>query len=75
MKTIPQTPIQHALNVVELLDEEEQGVLLEVVHQRRIERRRVEIAENARATALAFKEGRACLGTVDDLRRDLAEQP
>ncbi len=67
--------MQHALNVVERLDEEEQGVLLEVVRQRRIERRRAEIAENARTTVLALKEGRARLGTLDDLRRDLAEQP
>ena len=43
-----------------------------MVRQRRIEKRRAEIAENARSTALAFKEGRAHVGTLDDLRRDLA---
>ena len=75
MKTLRETPMQHALNVVERLDEEEQAVLLEVVRQRRIERRRAEIAQNARTTALAFKKGRARLGTLDDLRRDLAAQP
>ena len=67
--------MQRALDVVERLDEEEQTVLLDIVHQRRIERRRAEIAENARATAQAFKEGRARLGTIEDLRRDLAAQP
>ena len=75
MKTLLETPLQHALDVVERLDEEEQTVLLDMVRQRRIERRRAEIAENARSTAQAFKEGRAHLGPLDDLRRDLATQP
>jgi len=75
MKTSLETPVQHALNVVEGLDEEEQALLLDIVHQRRIESRRAEIAENARATALAFKEGRARLGTVEDLRRDMFAFP
>ena len=63
--------MQHALDVVERLDEEEQAVLLDMVRQRRIERRHAKIAENARSTVLAFKEGRARVGTLDDLRRDL----
>jgi hypothetical protein len=67
--------MQHALDVVEGLDEEEQTALLDIVRQRRIERRRAQIAEHARKTALAFKEGRARVGTVDDLRRDLAASP
>ena len=75
MKTRLETPTQRALDVVGRLDEEEQAVLLDIVHQRRIERRRAEIAENARATAQAFKEGRARLGTIEDLRRDLATEP
>ena len=74
MKTLLATPMQHALDVVERLDEEEQAVLLDMVRQRRIERRRAEIAANARSTALAFKEGRAHVGTPDDLRRDLDKQ-
>jgi hypothetical protein len=71
MKTVMETPMQHALEVVERLDEEDQAVLLDLVRQRRIERRRAEIAENARATAQALNEGRASVGTVDELRRDL----
>ena len=74
MKTLLETPMQHALDVVERLDEEEQAVLLDMVRQRRIERRRAEIAENASSTALAFKEWRAHVGTLDDLRRDLDKQ-
>ena len=74
MKTLLETPMQHALDVVERLDEEEQAVLLDMVRQGRIERCRAEIAENARSTVLAFKEGRAHVGTLDDLRRDLDKQ-
>ena len=74
MRTSLETPMQHALDVVERLDEEEQAALLDMVRQRRIEKRRAAIAENARATAQALKEGRACVGTVDDLRRDLDKQ-
>ena len=74
MKTLLETPMQHALDVVERLDEEEQAVLLDMVRHRRIERRRAEIAENARSMVLAFKEGRAHGGTLDDLRRDLDKQ-
>ena len=66
--------MQHALDVVERLDEEEQAVLLDMVRHRQIERRRVEIAENARSTVLAFKERHAHVGTLDDLRRDLDKQ-
>jgi hypothetical protein len=75
MKTSLETPMQHALNVVAGLDEEEQALLLDIVHQRRIESRRAEIAENARATVLAFREGRARLGTIEDLRRDMTSEP
>jgi len=67
--------MQRALNVIEGLDEEEQALLLDIIHQRRIESRRAEIAENARATVLAFREGTARVGTIEDLRRDLANEP
>ena len=67
--------MQRALNVIEGLDEEEQALLLDIIHHRRIESRRAEIAENARATVLAFREGTARVGTIEDLRRDLANEP
>ena len=67
--------MQRALNMIEGLDEEEQALLLDIIHQRRIESRRAEIAENARATVLAFREGTARVGTIEDLRRDLANEP
>jgi hypothetical protein len=64
-----QTPIQQALDEIEKLGAEDQQVVVEIV------RRRLDIAQNARATVQAFREGRARYGTVEDLRRDLANEP
>ena len=69
------TPIQQALDEIERLAAEDQQMVVEIVRQRLIEQRRLEIAENARATVKAFREGRARYGTVEDLRRDLATEP
>jgi len=69
------TPFQQALDVVERLPADDQEALIEVIRRRLIEQRRIEIARNARATVQAFREGRACYGTVDDLRHDLLSEP
>ena len=45
----------------------------EITYQRLVEQRRAEIADNAEATLRAFREGRACYGSIDDLRRDLLD--
>ena len=73
MSTKRPTPIQQALDQIEGLESDDQRVVIEIVHQRLVERRRAEIAENARSTLRAFREGSAQCGTIDDLRRDLAE--
>lgn len=73
MSTKTPTPIQQALDRIEGLDAEDQQAVIEIVRRRLVERRRVEIAENARHAVQAFREGRAQCGTIDDLRRDLAE--
>jgi hypothetical protein len=75
MATNVRTPIQQALDEIERLAAEDQQMVVEIVRQRLIEQRRLEIAENARATVKAFREGRARYGTVEDLRRDLATEP
>lgn len=62
------TPFQQVLDVIEQLPAEDQETLIEIVRRRLIERRRAEIADNARDTLQAFREGRAGYGTVDDLR-------
>ena len=73
MSTKTPTPIQQALDQIEGLDADDQRAVIEIVRQRLVERRRAEIAENARSVVQAFKEGKARYGTVSDLRRDLAE--
>jgi hypothetical protein len=66
------TPIQQALDEIEELAAEDQQVVVEIVQQRLVERRRREIGQNAQSAVQAFREGRASYGTVEDLRRDLA---
>ena len=73
MSTKTPTLIQQALDQIEGLEADDQRVVIEIVHQRLVERRRAEIAENARHAVQAFREGRAQCGTIDDLCRDLAE--
>ena len=73
MSTQTPTPMQQVLDKIEGLDADDQRVVIEIVRQRLVERRRAEIAENARCAVRAFREKRARYGTPDDLRRDLAE--
>ena len=68
------TPFQQAIDTIEQLSAQDQESLIELVRRRLIERRREEIARNARMTFQAFREGRALFGTVDDLRRDLLNE-
>jgi hypothetical protein len=70
-----ETPFQHALDVVEQLPFEDQEILIGIIRQRLIERRRAEIAANAEASRTALREGRAKYGSVEDLRRDLSDPP
>ncbi len=60
------TPIQQILEEIERLGPQDQQVVIEIARQRLIERRRAEIAQNARAAVQAFREGRA------QLRRDIS---
>ena len=69
------TPFEAALDVVEQLSPVDQAALIEIVRQRLTEQRRHEIAENAQTVRQSFREGRAQYGTVDDLRRDLLDEP
>lgn len=76
MSTLVETPFEQALEAVERLSALDQSALIEIVRQRLLEQRRIEIAANARSVRQAFREGqravaRARYGTVDDLRRDL----
>jgi hypothetical protein len=69
------SPFQEALDVIEQLSPADQLAVLEIIEHRLIEARRAEMAANARATLAALGEGRARYGSVDDLRRDLSDEP
>jgi hypothetical protein len=74
MKQALTTPFQEAIEAIEALPLDDQQALLELMQQRLIERRRAEIARHAAETKQAIREGRACYGTVEDLRRDLMDE-
>jgi hypothetical protein len=67
--------LQQALDSVEKLPPEDQERLTELIRRRLIERRRAEIARKAATTLEAVRGGRACYGSVEDLRHDLLTKP
>ena len=66
--------IQQVIEDFETLPTEDQDLLLELIHKRRIERKRTEIARNAAQTLTAIETGKAKRGTLADLRADLLEE-
>jgi hypothetical protein len=64
---------QEILESIESLSVEDQDYLFDLIKKRRIEERRLEIAQNRDAILKDFKEGKAKIGTVDDLIADLLE--
>ena len=50
-------------------------MLIDLIRRRLIERRRAEIARHAVETLQAVREGRAQIGTFEDLCRDLLTEP
>jgi len=67
--------LQQALEVVEQLPLEDQETLVELIQRRLVEQRRAEIAHNATVTLQAVREGKAQYGSVEDLKRDLLDEP
>ncbi len=65
------TKLNDVIEKVEVLSFEEQEILLDVLKRRHIEKRREQIAANARKTLKEYKAGRAKIGTVKDLKKDL----
>jgi HPt (histidine-containing phosphotransfer) domain-containing protein len=63
--------LQQAMDLVESLPQDVQEELVEMLQRRMSQRRRAEIARNAEATRRAVREGRAKIGSVEDLERDL----
>ncbi|RJP31387.1 MAG: hypothetical protein C4527_08020 [Candidatus Omnitrophota bacterium] len=66
--------LQRAIDTVEALSCEDQEILFELIKKRRVEQRRSEIALNAKKTLLALHEGRARIGAIDDLKKDLLDE-
>jgi len=66
--------IRTVIEDFETLSTEDQDLLLELIHKRRIERRRTEIARNATQTLRSIETGQAKQGTLADLRADLLEE-
>jgi selenocysteine lyase/cysteine desulfurase len=62
---------QQALDTVEALSPDDQQALVELVQHRLAENRRHEIARHASDTLEAVRSGKACKGSLDDLKRDL----
>ena len=50
---------------------EDQEILLNIVKQRHIERKREQILRDSRETMRAYRKGMVKKGTVDDLMKDL----
>jgi hypothetical protein len=66
--------IQQVIEDFENLPLEDQDLLLELIHKRRIERRRAEIATSAAQTLAAIETGKAKRGNLADLQADLLEE-
>ena len=71
MKNDRTTTLQNALDYVEKLLPDEQETLIEIIKKRMVERRRNEIARNAKDTLNAVREKRAQYGTVAEIESDL----
>ena len=64
---------QEALDVVESLPEYQQDDLVDIIHRRRIERRRELLAESIKESRAEYARGEVTRGTVDDLMKELTE--
>ena len=65
------TTLQKALDYIENLPPEVQETLIEIIKKRMVDRRREQIARNAKETLNAVREKKAKYGTVEELKRDL----
>jgi hypothetical protein len=63
--------LQAIIESVEALSEDEQDILFDLIHKRRIAKRRQEIAQNAKATRQAVSNGTAQKGNPAELMASL----
>lgn len=62
------------LEEIDELPLEKQETLMEIIRRRLADRRRKEIANNAREARRMFEKGELPRGSVDDLMRDMEEE-
>ncbi len=67
------SPFQRAIDVVEALPPEDQELLVEMIRQRLIQRRRAELAADIAEARNAYQRGEVRRGTVADLMEELAK--
>ena len=66
-----QSHLDRILDEIGALSLDEQEMLINIIKQRHIERKREQILRDSRETRRAYKKGLAKKGTVDDLLKDL----
>ena len=66
-----QSHLDQILDEIASLSLDDQEMLLNIIKQRHIERKREQILKDSRDTMRAYKRGLAKRGTVDDLMKDL----
>jgi hypothetical protein len=66
-----QSHLDQILDEIALLSLDEQEVLINIIKQRHIERKREQILRDSQETIRAYEKGQAKRGTVDDLLKDL----
>jgi hypothetical protein len=70
---IPSSGFQQAIETVEQLPPEEQEMLIEIVRQRLIEERRMELSAEIASSRAAYERGDVRRGSADALIKELAE--
>lgn len=65
--------LQQVIETVEALPPDDQWLLIEVIQQRLIQRRRAGLAEEIAEAREAYEQGRVRRGTVADLMEELSE--
>lgn len=65
---------QEIIESIEGLSIEDQDYLFDLIRKRRIEQRRLEIAQQGEAILKDFKEGKAKIGTAEEIKAYLLDE-
>ena len=68
---VTQSQLDQLLDEIASLSLENQEMLLYIIKQRHIDRKREQILRDSRETMRAYRKGMVKKGTVDDLMKDL----